>query len=109
MRMKNGIGAPLKIAPGGLGSLPGFHVLLHDVPGGIDIVSVQTGGVILVFLRDLVVANRRVVTFSTGRHLGFAHENVGLVKIGSLFFQIDFDGGRSLHAVPIPIGDRVVT
>ena len=106
--MKNGIGAPLNMAPGGLGSLPSFDVLLHDIAGRVDIISVQSRGVILVFLNDLVAADRRVVAFPPGRYLGYADKHVALVKIGPLFLQINFDRGRSLDPVSIPIGDWVI-
>ena len=68
-----------------LGILAGFNVFLHDVPARINIISVQSRGVILVFLNDLVAANRCVVSFPASRNLGFADEHVGLVKIGALF------------------------
>src|SRR5690348_6876650 len=68
-----------------------FDVLLNDVAGGIDIISVKIRCVILILLNDLVTADRCIVTFAPSRYLGYADKLVALIKIGPLLLEIDLD------------------
>ena len=58
---------------------------------GIDIITITARGVVDVFLRDLVLADRRVETFAAGRELGDANQLSALVKISALFPEPDLD------------------
>jgi hypothetical protein len=58
---------------------------------GIDIITIAARGMVDVFLRDLVLADRRVETFASGRELGDSDQLSALVKVRPLFTEPDLD------------------
>ncbi len=78
-------------------------IFLDDVPGSVNIIPVQIGGVVLVFLNDLKRPRRRVETFPARRDLRNTNKLVASVEIGSLLSQIDRHGWRALDTIAVPI------
>src|SRR5690606_31933502 len=81
-----------------------IHVGAHDVPLGVDVVSVEVGTVAGTLLGDPERPRRRVVTRSPRRHGRDTRQFPPLVKVSALFPQIDLDRGTSTEMISVPKG-----
>lgn len=62
-------GGPEEAGAGGFGVCFDTDVAHDDVSGGVDVIAVEIGAVVFVFLRDFEISGGGAVTFATGGDL----------------------------------------
>src|SRR5262245_10216781 len=89
------------------GILTYVDVLLNNVTRRINVIPVEVGGMIMVLLHNLIVANWGIMAFASGGDLGNADQLIRFVEVRALLLEVNDDGGRAGNSVPIPIRNRI--
>lgn len=84
--------------------LGAVDVPLDDGSLGVDVIPIEGGRVVLVFLHDFETAQRRSKPFAPRRNRRDPHQFARLVEVGALMRQLDHEAGRACHAVAVPVG-----
>ena len=98
---------PLEVGAGRFGIFLNVDIWSDDIARRIDIVAVQIGSVIFVFLHNGEVAVRRVSAFAAGGQLRDPDQQPAFIKIGPLFPEADFNGRTSARLISVPVRDGV--
>src|SRR5204863_7771549 len=75
----------------------------YNIVAGIDVITVSAGGVLGIFLDDLILAGRSVQAFTAGRQLRDANQLSAFEKVGALLPETDLDRRFPRDSVAIPI------
>ena len=87
--------------------LLGIHILDDDVAGGIHEISIEIGGMFLLLLANLEIADRGVMPFAASGDGRDTDQLASLVVVEFLVADIDDDRGGTAGAFSCPIGDPV--
>jgi hypothetical protein len=86
-----------------------FDIFLDHIARGIDVITVKAGGVIRVFLNNLIASRRGVMTLAASRDLRDTDELIALIKVGAFFTQVDLYRRCSSYSITVPIRNRIIS